>query len=158
MTKERFLASTIHHLAHTLETVAGVEEAEAFLSTVGAELAQELSDDQNTQPGGEPSASQALSQRLIGVETGIGAAFELVEQEENRIVLENHSCPFGQQIVGTRSVCMVTANLLGHLASKDTGYAKIHLEKTIARGDRMCRVNVSLDENDRPGLEYFSND
>ncbi|MBR9649644.1 methanogen output domain 1-containing protein [Thalassovita aquimarina] len=158
MTKKRFLANTLHHLTHTLETVAGIEEAEAFLSTVGAELGQDLYDEHFAQPGAEPLHPDTLPEMLVDVETGIGADFAIVERSKNRILLENRTCPFGPEINGTPSICMVTANLLGHLASKSAGYAKVHLEQTIARGHPMCRVNVSLDDNDTPGLEYFADD
>lgn len=150
------MASTLHHLVQTLETVAGVEEAEAFLSTVGTELGQELCNDQTAQLGEERFQREMLPDVLVGAETDIGAAFKVIERNENHIVLENSTCPFGPQVEGTRSACMITANLLGHLASKSTGYAKIHLEKTIARGDGFCRVNVSLEDTPSPGLEYFA--
>ncbi|MDX1780290.1 MAG: methanogen output domain 1-containing protein [Thalassovita sp.] len=158
MDRESFLSNTLYHLTQTLETVAGVEEAEAFFSTVGSELGQDIWRGPKPQPEGENVPSHALTDMLLEIETGIGGAFKVISHDEKRIVLENSTCPFGMMEKGTGSVCMVTANLLGHLASKSAGYAKVHLEKTIARGDGYCRMTLTLVDDNSPGFEYFADD
>ncbi|WP_323785428.1 methanogen output domain 1-containing protein [Thalassovita sp.] len=152
------MADTLHHLTKVLETVAGVEEAEAFFSTVGSNVGHIIYDEYASQLEKECSNGEILPKVLIELENRAGGDFRLIEMDENRIVLENTTCPFGAKVNGTRSACMVTSNIVGHLASNCKGYAKVILEKTIARGDGMCRVSVSFNDDITPGLEYFADD
>ena len=55
---------------------------------------------------------------------------------------------------------MMTSNVFGVIAADNLGYAKVDLEKTIARGDSECRVVVYLiADNEQTqaanGREYF---
>jgi hypothetical protein len=54
---------------------------------------------------------------------------------------------------------MMTSNVFGAIAADNLGYAKVVLNKTIARGDAACVVTVYLRETDESqqmsGREYF---
>ena len=56
----------------------------------------------------------------------------------------NRACPFGDKVVGRPSLCMMTSNVFGSIASDSAGYAKVAIEKAIARGDAGCLVTVYL--------------
>ncbi|QIZ78989.1 methanogen output domain 1-containing protein [Thalassovita gelatinovora] len=152
------MADTLHYLTKVLETVAGEEEAEAFFSTVGSDVGHIIYNQYASQLEKECPNGEILPDVLIDLEKRVGGAFRLIEKDENRIVLENSACPFGEKVQGTRSVCMMTSNIFGHVTSNCKGYAKVNLEKTIARGDGLCRVSVSFNDDATPGLEYFADD
>jgi hypothetical protein len=54
---------------------------------------------------------------------------------------------------------MMTSSVFGVIASQNTGYAKVELHRTIALGDRECRVIVYLrsteESNHAEGREYY---
>lgn len=63
----------------------------------------------------------------------------------------------GEKVLGRESMCMMTSNVFGYIAAQNTGYAKVELQETIARGyKRVPRGDLSsasfhLDD----GREYF---
>ena len=75
------------------------------------------------------------------------------------IVLGNRACPFAEKVVGRPALCMMTSNVFGGIAAENLGYAKVVIEKAIARGDEGCRVVVHLKPTPQAeaatGREYF---
>ena len=57
---------------------------------------------------------------------------------------------------------MMTSNVFGRIAADNLGYAGVHIEEAIARGDPGCRVIISLKRKpERANIdfrEYFSQD
>jgi len=57
-------------------------------------------------------------------------------------------------------MCMMTSNVFGSIAAENLGYAKVELQKTIARGDPGCLVIVHLKPTEEAqmvdGREYFA--
>jgi predicted ArsR family transcriptional regulator len=95
---------------------------------------------------------------LVDLKRRIQGDFFVVEETEDRIVLGNRACPFGAMVDGRPSLCMMTSNVFGHIASQNLGYAAVDLPRTIAQGDLGCQVVIYL----RPGAhvpaaarEYF---
>ena len=60
------------------------------------------------------------------------------------IVLGNTASPFAEQVIGRRSMGMMTSNVLGHSAAQTLGYGKVELQREIAEGHPECRVAVYL--------------
>ncbi len=56
-------------------------------------------------------------------------------------------------------MCMMTSNVFGTIAAQNLGYARVDLDKTIANGDKECRVVVHLKpaekSQQRIGREYY---
>ena len=75
------------------------------------------------------------------------------------LVLGNRACPFAEKVVGRPAMCMMTSNVFGVIAAENLGYAKVVLDKTIAKGDAGCRVVVHLkptaEAQTQGGREYF---
>jgi predicted ArsR family transcriptional regulator len=92
---------------------------------------------------------------LVDLKRRISGDFYIIEATEERLVLGNRACPFGELVTGRPSMCMMTSNVFGHIAAQNLGYAHVALEQTIARGDRECRVVVTLMPTDAEGREYF---
>jgi hypothetical protein len=177
LNRDTFLRSLIRELSGTLEEVVGLEEASGFVSIVG----QRIGDDLNQRyrkaaaegrregaEGAGAGSSESLplltrgetAQALVDLKRRIQGDFYVVEQTEDRIVLGNRACPFGDKVLGRSSMCMMTSNVFGVIASENLGYAKVELRHTIARGHPECRVIVYLDPEstatrEAEGREYF---
>lgn len=54
---------------------------------------------------------------------------------------------------------MMTSNVFGSLAAENLGYGKVQLQRTIAQGDKECRIVIYLNKDsvgrDVDGREYF---
>ena len=81
----------------------------------------------------------------------------MIESDDEKIVLGNKVCPFGDKVADRPSLCMMTSNVFGTIAAENSGYARVKLEKTIAQGDSQCRVAVYFTESDaiNDGKEYY---
>lgn len=89
----------------------------------------------------------------------IKGQFYIIEETDEKIVLGNRACPFGDRVRQRTSMCMMTSNVFGAIAAENLGYAKVELQETIARGDAGCRVVVYLkptaEAESAEGREYF---
>ena len=96
---------------------------------------------------------------VVDLKARIQGDFYVIEQDEEKIVLGNRACPFAEKVLGRPAMCMMTSNVFCVIAAENLGYAKVVLEKTIARGDPGCRVVVHLkattDAQSDTGREYF---
>ncbi len=96
---------------------------------------------------------------LVDLKRRIQGDFFIIEQDEEKIVLGNRACPFGEKVIDRPALCMMTSNVFGSIAAENLGYAKVVLEETIARGDGGCRVVVYLKASaaaqQAAGREYF---
>jgi predicted ArsR family transcriptional regulator len=110
--------------------------------------------------GREELSRTEVAQVLVDLKRRIQGDFFVVEADDDRIVLGNRVCPFGDKVLGRPALCMMTSNVFGSIAADNLGYAKVEIQEAIARGDPGCRVVVHLrpgDEADRTdGREYFS--
>jgi hypothetical protein len=97
---------------------------------------------------------------LVDLKRRIQGDFYVIEESDDKIVLGNRRCPFGDKVLDRPALCMMTSNVFGSITAENLGYAKVSLEQTIARHDVECRVVVylkSTSEAERAdGLEYFT--
>jgi len=141
---EGFMRTLLRHLAGTLEDVVGIPEASGFISVVGQKMGDELGTAYKKALGVKRLSREQVAMVMVDLKQRIQGDFYVIEQDDEKIVLGNLACPFAEQVIGRPSLCMMTSNVFGVLAAESTGYAKVALEKTIARGDRGCRVVVYL--------------
>ncbi len=157
--RDLFLRRLLRELAGTLEAVVGLEEAEGYISVVGRSMGAWLNETYRQALGGAPLPRETVAAVLVDLKARIGGGFTLREVSEGRIVLENDRCPFEEMVAGRPSLCMMTSNVFGTVVSANLGYAKVVLERTIARGDGGCRVVIHLREaqasGEEEGREYF---
>ncbi|MEU5957709.1 methanogen output domain 1-containing protein [Streptomyces sp. NPDC047525] len=157
--RDLFMRSLIRELARVLEDVVGLEEAAGYVSLVS----QTIGDDINSQYTKALSVDRLdraqVSQVMVDLKRRLGGDFYVIEEDDRRIVLGNRVCPFGEKVVGRPSMCMMTSNVFGTIAADNLGYARVELEKTIARWDVGCRVVVHLrppsDAELNTGREYY---
>jgi predicted ArsR family transcriptional regulator len=141
---EGFMRTLLRHLAGTLEEVVGLAEASGFISVVGQKMGDEIGGAYRSALGVPRLSREQAAAVMVDLKRRIQGDFYVIEQDDEKIVLGNRACPFAEKVVGRPSLCMMTSNVFGVLAAESSGYAKVVLEQTIARGDPGCRVVVHL--------------
>lgn len=157
--RDLFLRTLIRELSGTLQDVVGLEEASGFISVVGQRIGDEINAKYRNALQVKDLNRQQVRDVLVDLKRRIQGDFFVIEETEDRIVLGNRACPFGDKVVGRPSMCMMTSNVFGAIAAENLGYAKVGLEETIARGATGCRVTVYLRPTEEAkraeGREYF---
>ena len=144
LNRDIFLRNLIRELAGTLENVVGIEETSGFVSVVGQTIGDQINQDYKQALGVSNLAREQVADVLVDLKRRIQGDFYIIEQDENKIVLGNRACPFGDKVLDRPSMCMMTSNVFGSIAAENLGYAKVELQETIAKGKPGCRIVVHL--------------
>jgi predicted ArsR family transcriptional regulator len=142
--RDRFLRSLIRELAGTLQDVVGLDEASSFISVVGQRIGEQINEDYRHARSVPSLSREQVAEVLVDFKRRIQGAFYIIEEDDEKIVLGNRACPFGEKVIGRPAMCMMTTNVFGVIAAQNLGYAKVVLEETIAQGHPGCRVVVHL--------------
>lgn len=157
--RDGFLRTLLRELAGSLQEVVGLEEASGFVSVVGQRMGERIGHQYKQALQVERLSREELSDVLVDLKRRIRGDFFLIEEDEEKIVLGNRACPFGDRVEDRPALCMMTSNVFGAIAAETVGYAKVEIQEAIARGDPGCRVVVYLrptEEAERSeGREYF---
>lgn len=153
---DRFHRKLIGELAGTLEDAIGPTHARGYVNLVGARVGRQLDQAYRTAWATPRLDHEQVGQALVDLKRRIGGTFELEHQDDGRFVFRNGRCPFGDEVIGRPSLCMMTSNVFGAIAARNLGYARVELQKTIANGDGHCRVVVHRRPDDAgAGQEYL---
>jgi predicted ArsR family transcriptional regulator len=159
LNRDLFLRTLIRELSGTLEDVVGLKETSGFISVVGQNVGEQMNRDYRAAFQVERLSREQVTQVLVDLKRRIEGDFYVIEETDEKIVLGNRSCPFGDKVHDRTSMCMMTSNVFGAIAADNLGYAKVELQQTIARGDAGCRVVVYLQPTteaaEAEGREYF---
>ena len=159
LNRDVFLRTLIRELSGTLESVVGLQEASGFISVVGQNVGDRMNRDYKAALEVDRLSRAQVAQVLVDLKRRIEGDFFIIEETEDRIVLGNRVCPFGDKVLQRTSMCMMTSNVFGAIVAENLGYAKVELQQTIAQGDPVCGVVVHLKptpETDAvDGREYF---
>lgn len=145
--REAFLRALAVQLASTMELQHGPAAAEAAVAQVGADVGGQMEDEFRRAHDvvGRMSAAQ-IAECFVRLKAAIGGGFSVHEVADDRIVLINDRCPFGESVRRAPALCWMTSSVFGGIASHNTGSgALVVLEERIAVGDPQCRVVVWLD-------------
>lgn len=157
--RDVFLRTLLRHLAGTLQEVVGLDEASGFVSVVGQRIGDEINSAYTSALSLDQLSRAQVAEVLVDLKRRIEGDFFIIEEDDDRIVLGNRACPFAEKVVGRPALCMMTSNVFGSIAAQNLGYAKVSIERAIARGDSGCRVVVYLKPTDvarqADGREYF---
>lgn len=157
--RDGFQGDLIRELSGVLEDLVGLEEASGFISIVGQNMGTRLDCDYRKALAVSRLTRPQVADVLVDLKARIQGDFYVIEQDDERIVLGNRVCPFGDKVHGRPSMCMMTSNVFGVIASENLGYAKVSLEQTIAQGDPGCRVVIYLQHSEASetatGQVYF---
>ena len=158
--RDVFLRTLIRELSGTLEDVVGLSEASGFISVVGQRMGDQINADYRSALSVERLSREQVAAVLVDLKRRIQGDFYIIEETDEKIVLGNRACPFGDKVLGRPSMCMMTSNVFGAIAAENLGYAKVSLEETIAQGHGGCRVVVYLkatpESKAAQGREYVS--
>lgn len=158
LNRDVFLRTLVRELSGTLQEVVGLEDASGFVSIVGSTIGDGINAAYRNELKVDRLSRQQVADVLVDLKRRIQGDFYIIEDHEDRLVLGNRVCPFGEHVVGRPSLCMMTSNVFGSIAAENLGYAHVQIEESIAMGHAGCRVIVNL----RPGTtappegrEYF---
>lgn len=157
--RDIFLRTLIRELSGVLEDVVGYAEASGYISLVGHNIGEWINDTFRKEMGVSSLSRQQVAEVLVDLKARIQGDFSVVSQDDDRIILENKACPFGDKVLDRPSMCMMTSNVFGFIAAANLGYARIVIEQAIAKRDEKCRVIVYLkpcpEAEAVEGREYF---
>lgn len=157
--RDLFLRSLIRELSGTLQDVVGLDEASGFISVVGQRIGDQINSSYRSALSVSHLSREQVAQVLVDLKRRIQGDFYVIEETDERIVLGNRACPFGDKVQGRPALCMMTSNVFGVIAAENLGYGKVSLEQTIAQGHGGCRVVVYLKPTPAAqaaqGREYF---
>jgi predicted ArsR family transcriptional regulator len=161
--RDQFLRELLSELSGVLETVVGLENASGFISMVGARMGDAMNAEYCAALGHDVLSVEEVAAALVDLKLRIKGGFSIETLDTDKIVLVNNRCPFGEYVKGRPSLCMMTSNVFGRIAAENLGYAEVMITEAIARGDRRCRVVVSLIPNalearDSECREYYGSD
>ena len=157
--KENFFNELICELSGILDQIAGEQDSSELIAMVGQGIGHKVNTLYKQGLNLEKFSSDQVWQILIDLKKRLGGNFGLVSADDRKLVFRNDRCPFGKRVEGRHSLCMMTSNVFGVLASQNLGYAKVALHDTIARGSNNCDVVVYLkdtpESRDDDGREYY---
>ncbi len=157
--RDIFFRKLIRELAHTLEDVVGYHETMGYISLVGQKMGEWINELYTNGLGVKRLSQEQVGEVLVDLKKRIYGEFSLESYSDQKMTLSNKSCPFGNLVVGCPSMCMMTSNVFGYITAKNIGYAKVCLDKTIARGDPNCHITVFIkltpECEEAKGREYF---
>lgn len=157
--RDIFLRTLIRELAGVLEDVVGYSEASGYISLVGQNIGEWINDIYRKELGVALLSREQVADVLVDLKLRIHGDFSVIYQDNDKIVLENNSCPFEDRVLDRPSMCMMTSNVFGLIAAENLGYAKVVIEKSLAKRDDKCRVVVYLKPSPEAeadeGREYF---
>jgi predicted ArsR family transcriptional regulator len=157
--RDSFVRDLLRHLTGTLEEIVGLEEASGFISVVGQRLGDDINSMYRTALNVDRLDRSQVARVLVDLKQRIKGNFSIVSEDDEKIVLQTTSCPFGNKVIGRPSLCMTTSTVFGTIAAENLGYAKVSLDETIASGAPGCLITIYLKESSESeatdGKEYF---
>jgi hypothetical protein len=157
--RDGFVRNLLRHLSGSLEEVVGLDAAAGFISIVGQRIGDEINASYLSALQLPSLSRPQVAAVLVDLKRRIQGDFSIAEETDERIVLVNRRCPFGDKVLDRPSLCMMTSNVFGVIAAQNLGYAKVVVEQAIARHDPGCRVVVylrpSAEAEAAEGREYF---
>lgn len=156
--RDVFLRTLLRHLAGTLQEVVGLDEASGFVSVVGQRIGQEINGQYRSALQVANLNREQVAAALVDLKRRIHGDFYVIEESDEKIVLGNRRCPFGDKVLDRPALCMMTSNVFGSIAAENLGYARVDVEQSIAQRDEGCRIVVYLKptaSGSADGREYF---
>ncbi len=144
--KEVFLRALVVQLSQAVEHSAGPDLSEEVVAQVGIAVGSQMEAEFRAARDlvGRLDPEQ-LSDCFVRLKHAIDGGFYPIEITDEKIVLGNTRCPFGDAVIKAPALCRMTSSVFGGIAARngDDG-ASVVLEERIAVGDPGCRVVVYL--------------
>ncbi len=150
--RETFLRALVVQLSQAVEHAGGPDLNEDVVAEVGVNVGGQMEAEYRAAKDvvGRLTAEQ-MADCFVRLKHAIAGRFYVIEVSEDRIVLGNERCPFGNAVRKSPALCRMTSAVFGGIASHnhDDGAAVV-LEERIAVGDPGCRVVIHLGEPPEP--------
>lgn len=146
--REPFLRALVVQLAQAVEEEHGPNAAEAAIAQVGTDVGGQMEAEYRAaREVVDRLSPEQIAECLVRLKHAIDGDFYVIELTDERIVLGNNKCPFGDVVQRAPALCRMTSSVFGGIAARnaDDGAAVV-LEERIAVGDPGCRVTVFLGE------------
>ena len=144
--RDSFLRALVVETARTVEMHSGPDAAESAIARVGASVGSRMEGAYRNEfdIGGVLDPEQ-IGELCVGLKSAIDGDFYVVSADDEKIVLGNRRCPFGDEVKHAPSLCRMTSSVFGGIAARNAGGdVAVHLEERIAVGDPECRVTIWL--------------
>ncbi|MBS3126487.1 hypothetical protein J4453_03555 [Candidatus Woesearchaeota archaeon] len=76
---------------------------------------------------------EQFAEAVVDVHKKIGAAFVTLEKTSEKFIFTNTMSPFGSAAKSLPGLSILTSSILGTMAVKSFGYAKVSMRKTLAK-------------------------
>lgn len=142
--RDRFCRDLVRHVAESLTEQLGDEKAAEFVGDIGEKTGAQIDMYYRAARKTVRLQRDEVAAALVDLKRRIEGDFYIIEQTDEKVVLGNRACPFGNKVLDRPALCMMTSSVFGTIAAANLGYAKVELKETIARRDNECRVVVYL--------------
>lgn len=142
--RDRFCRDLVRHVAESLTERLGEEKAADLVSEIGEKTGAQIDMYYRAARKTVVLSREEVAAALVDLKRRIEGDFYILEQSDDKVVLGNRACPFGNKVLDRPALCMMTSSVFGTIAAANLGYAKVELKETIARRDKECRVVVHL--------------
>ena len=127
------------------ERALGPEMASAYLTAVGRLVAGKVEQLYRDAWGvRRPFTPEEYARLVVDLKKRMGEEFFLSSVSGEKVVIHGSQCPFRDLVRTTPQLCLVTGSLLGDLAVRNFGYAKVARRRCIGAGDPGCEVAIHL--------------
>lgn len=146
--KEPFLLALVVEMARAAEAREGPDAVEALVAQVGTNIGGRMEEEYRRARGivGKMTPEQ-IADLYVRLKAAINGDFYVIEASEERIVLGNRACPFGDLVKRAPGLCRMTSSVFGGIAARNGEGSSVVLEERIAVGDPECRVVVWLSDS-----------
>lgn len=124
LNSDLFMRTLTRELSGTLEDVVGLDEAAGYISVVGAAIGEQIDRDYKNALHVDRLSRTQILDVLVDLKRHIRGDFFVIEETPDKIVFGNRACPFGDKVLGRRSMCMMTSNVFGRIAAENPGYGR----------------------------------
>ena len=142
--RDVFFRTMLRELSGTIVAVVGAEEAAGYVAVVGGTMGDWINRLYHEELGPADFDMETLAEIFIDLKRRLDGGFYVRSIGEDRIVLGNTRCPFGKSVTDRPALCMMTSNVFGRIGADNFGYARVGLERTIARGDPECEITIEF--------------
>ena len=116
--RDIFLRRLLRELAGSLQNILGIDEASEYISIVGEAIGKQVNTQYRQALSVDRLSASQVADVMVDLKDRIEGSFFIIEQTEDRIVLGNRACPFGDMVRDRPSLCMMTSNVFGHITAK----------------------------------------
>lgn len=143
--REPFLRALVVEMARTVAAGQGPSAVERLIAQVGATVGGQMEDEyRRARQVVDRLTAEQVVECYLRLKAAIGGDFYLVSLTDEKIVLGNRRCPFGDAVRQAPALCRMTSSVFGGIAARNHGDAVVTLDERIAVGDPECRVTVLL--------------